>query len=233
LDRLGGFLRRCRGVKKACGPPMVSNCGGGQCSPEVVLGEIPANERAGFAGEGLGSFQVMRRSCCGAQLGRGCSGAMARQRRRGAGVADQTGGGTEGVSGSARLRVRVPGGRGNPFVGRRGSLGVRAQGGGSPEISGGRRAGRRKERRGKALPCGPWLAERERERGGERRLAWASGLLGCGERRERGVRDGPSGKKRPAQEGGGGKRAGRARRWWFRLLSLLFFLSLFYFFPNF
>jgi hypothetical protein len=41
------------------------------------------------------------------------------------------------------------------------------------------------------------------------------------------------GEKRPAQEGGGGRRAGRARRWWFGLLSLLFFLSLFYFFPDF
>jgi hypothetical protein len=57
------------GVKKACGPPAASNCSGGQCSPEAVLREIPANERAGFAGEGLGSFQVMRQSCCGAQLG--------------------------------------------------------------------------------------------------------------------------------------------------------------------
>jgi hypothetical protein len=48
----------------------------------------------------------------------------ARRRRRGAGAAEQTGGGAKGVSGSARLRVRVPGGGGNPFVGRRGTLGV-------------------------------------------------------------------------------------------------------------
>jgi hypothetical protein len=110
LDRVGGSCGGAVGVKKACGPPAASNCGSGQCSPEAVLGEILAKERVGFAGEGLGSFQVMRRSCCGAQLGQGCSGATARWRRRGAGTAEQPGGGAEGVSSSARLRVRVPGG---------------------------------------------------------------------------------------------------------------------------
>jgi hypothetical protein len=49
-------------VRSTCGPPAAGNCGCGQGSPEVVLGEIPANERAGVAGEELGSFQVMRRS---------------------------------------------------------------------------------------------------------------------------------------------------------------------------
>jgi hypothetical protein len=103
---------------------------------------------------------------------RGCSGARARRRHRRAGAVEQTGGGAEGVSVSARLRVRVPGGGGNPFVGRRGSLGVRAQGGGSPEILGGRCAGEKGRRGGEgALPVGS-LGQREGE-GNGRCQDWA------------------------------------------------------------
>jgi hypothetical protein len=69
--RGAGLLGSPRGVpaevpwglrRPAVHPPAASNCGGGQCSPKSVLGEILANERAWVAGEELGSFQVMRRS---------------------------------------------------------------------------------------------------------------------------------------------------------------------------
>jgi hypothetical protein len=95
----GGSCGGAAGVKKACGPPEVSNCGGGQCSPEAVLGEIPANERAGFAGEGLRSSQMMRRSCCGAQLGRGCGGAASPRRCRRGDAAEQESGGARAQGG--------------------------------------------------------------------------------------------------------------------------------------
>jgi hypothetical protein len=77
------------------------------------------------------------------------------------------------------------------------------------------------------------LCQREREEGESRPAAGPSaGELGRG-REGRGEWEIGRWGKGPAQEGGGERRAGRARRWWFGLLSLLFFLSLFYFFPNF
>jgi hypothetical protein len=117
-----------------------------------------------------------------------------------------------------------------PSTARRGGPKSRGSGGGEGTEEVGREEEERKGKEG-APTGGPWLLERGREKKRTRGLlAWARVAAGLRGKERRGrKRSGPRGRgSRPKREEGEKGRPAAVG-----LASLLFFLSLFYFFPDF
>jgi hypothetical protein len=148
----------------------VSNHGGGESHRRRPRVEFRPLHRPGLRVESSGSFLAAMRICRGPWPGLGCGGATGPQRSRGRRAAEQGGCGAGASVAVAGISVRVQRGLGLLFVGRRGTLGVRAQGGARRRFREGRCAPGRKGK-GEEEADARALAGRGRE-GEERGAAW-------------------------------------------------------------
>jgi hypothetical protein len=158
LDRLKGACGGVQGVRMATTPPAARNL------PWRNIGEAEARGSIVWLGELPGPEAKLLQGSAGSGV-RWSDGSTVTQRsQRGEPTGSRAGASVAAVAakvGQKGLEIL--------FVGRRGTLGVRAEceslAGdlGWPVRVGEKEGG---ERRGEMLTCGPWLAERERERSG-------------------------------------------------------------------